>query len=115
MYELVICSSDGKTLKRFDLTRAESTRQRVVIGRAEDCDVRIAASSVSRHHCAIEPDENAWIVRDLGSTFGVELQGVKIEQAGIRDGLEVRIGPAILRFQHAAKRIAATIASEVKT
>ena len=113
MYEVVICTSDGKALKRFDLARAEQARKRVIVGRAEDCDIRIASSAVSRHHCVIEPDEGDWIIRDLGSTHGVELQGVKIEQADIRDGLEVRVGPAVLRFQAAAKRVAAEIAREM--
>jgi len=113
MYELVICSSDGKPLKRFDLTPAEQARKRVVVGRAEDCDIRIASSAVSRHHCAIEPDEGDWIIRDLGSSFGVELEGVKIEQTGLRDGLEIRIGPAVLKFQAAATRVAAEIAREM--
>ena len=113
MYEVVICTSDGKALKRFDLARAEQTRHRVIVGRAEDCDIRIASSAVSRHHCAIEPDEGDWIIRDLGSTHGVEFQGVKIEQTTVRDGLEIRIGPALLKFQAAAKRVAAEIAREM--
>jgi pSer/pThr/pTyr-binding forkhead associated (FHA) protein len=113
MFELVICSIDGKPLKRFDLSPAEQARKRIVVGRAEDCDIRIASPSVSRHHCAIEPDEGDWIIRDLGSSFGVELEGVKIEQTGIRDGLEIRIGPAVLKFQAAATRVAAEIAREM--
>ncbi len=116
MYELVICTSDGKPLKRFDLARAESARKRIVIGRAEDCDVRITSPAISRHHCAIEPDQDGdeeWIIRDLGSTHGLEMEGVKIAQADIKDGLEVRIGPALLRFQAAHTRVAADIAREV--
>ncbi len=113
MYELVICSIDGKPLKRFDLSPAEQTRTRIIVGRAEDCDIRIASSAVSRHHCAIEPDEGDWIIRDLGSTFGVEFQGVKIEQTDVKDGLEVRIGPALLRFQAVTTRVAAEIAREM--
>jgi pSer/pThr/pTyr-binding forkhead associated (FHA) protein len=116
MYELVICTSDGKTLKRFDLSRAETARKRIVIGRAEDCDVRITSPAISRHHCAIEPDQDGdedWIIRDLGSTYGVEMEGVKIAQADIKDGLEVRIGPALLKFRAASARVAAEIAREV--
>lgn len=113
MFELVICTKEGKPLKRFDLARAEAARKRIVIGRAEDCDIRIASSAVSRHHCAIEPDEDDWIIRDLGSTLGVEMQGVKIEQADIKDGLEVCIGPALLKFQASTARVAAEIAREM--
>ena len=116
MFEMVICTSDGKALKRFDLARAEQARKRIIIGRAEDCDVRIASSAVSRHHCVVEPDLDGggdWIIRDLGSTHGVEMEGVKIEQAAIKDGLEVRIGPAVLKFQAVASRVAADIAREM--
>lgn len=113
MYELVICSQDGTPLKRFDLSPAEAKRQRVVIGRAEDCDVRIASPSVSRHHAAIEPDDDGWIIRDLGSTHGVELDGVKVPRAVIRDGLKVVMGPAILKFQASREAIAQQLAREM--
>jgi len=113
MYEMVICSSDGKPLKRFDLSRVEASRKRIVVGRAEDCDIRIVSPSISRHHCVIEPDEDDWIIRDLGSTQGVETEGVKIEQADIKDGLTVRIGPAVLKFQAVTARVAAEIAKEM--
>ena len=113
MYEMVICSSDGKPLKRFDLSRVEAARKRLVVGRAEDCDVRLVSPAISRHHCVIEPDEDDWIIRDLGSTHGIEVEGVKIEQADIKDGLQVRVGPAILKFQSMTSRVAAEIAREM--
>jgi pSer/pThr/pTyr-binding forkhead associated (FHA) protein len=113
MYEVVVCTSDGKPLKRFDLARAEAARKRIIIGRAEDCDIRIASGAVSRHHCAIEPDDDDWIIRDLGSTHGIEMEGVKIEQTGIKHGLEIRVGPALLKFQSATARVAAEIAREM--
>ncbi len=110
MYELVICSHDGTVLKRFDLARVEAMRKRVVIGRAEDCDIRINAQSVSRHHVAIEPDDGDWIVRDLGSTLGTMIEGVKIEQADVRDGLTVQVGPALLKFKAS---VAADVAGQI--
>jgi pSer/pThr/pTyr-binding forkhead associated (FHA) protein len=117
MYELVICTTNGTPLKRFDLANAENAHKRVVIGRAEDCDIRITSAAISRHHCAIEPDVDSdgedWIIRDLGSAYGVELEGVKIAQADVKDGLEVRIGPAVLKFQAAHAKVAAEIAREV--
>lgn len=113
MYELVIRTIDGKELRRFDLARAEAARKRVVIGRADDCDIRIACNSVSRHHCAIEPDDDEWIVRDLGSTHGVLRDGVRVPMAEVRDGLTVQIGPAVLQFQTATARIAAELAKEL--
>lgn len=118
MFEVVVCSAGsgpgaGRELRRFDLSRLTERGQRVVIGRAEDCDIRIKSPAVSRHHCAVEIDDGDWIIRDLGSTHGVEVEGVKVSEAAIVPGLEVVIGPAALRFQSAAARVAAEIAREL--
>jgi pSer/pThr/pTyr-binding forkhead associated (FHA) protein len=113
MFELIICSRDGTPLRRLDLARVEQSRQRIVLGRADDCDIRIASPSVSRHHAAIEPEDDQWVVRDLGSTHGVEVEGAKVPRAVIRDGLTVVMGPAVLRFQASTEAVARQIAREL--
>jgi S-DNA-T family DNA segregation ATPase FtsK/SpoIIIE len=60
--------------------------------------VRIAAKSVSREHCAIERNGDGLTIRDLGSTTGTYLGDDRITSVPIRDGLEVVVGPAVLRF-----------------
>jgi two-component system, cell cycle response regulator len=64
----------------------------VVIGRAPDCRVRLEAPGVSRRHAAIwrEIDGTIWI-RDLGSKFGIHLEGTRIERAQIRDGARIQL------------------------
>lgn len=114
MYEVTICSADGKALRRFDLSRLRAEGSRVLIGRAEDCDIRIKSSSISRHHCAIEIDDGDWVVRDLGSTLGTNVDGVQISEAAIVPGLRVVIGPAVLMFESAANRVAAEIGRELE-
>ncbi len=116
MFEVTICSTDGKALRRFDLSRlrGEGAGARVLIGRADDCDIRIKSSSISRHHCAIEIDDGDWVVRDLGSTLGTNVDGVQISEAAIVPGLKVVIGPAVLMFEPAANRVAAEIGKELE-
>lgn len=125
MFELTICNSQGEVLRRYDMDRAERAHKRVLIGRADDCDVRIAHAMVSRHHCSIEPvndgDEKdasgagheEWIVRDLGSTHGVLVNGERVPEVTLRPGLQVVIGPAVLKFDLAAKSAAAQIRAEL--
>ncbi len=114
MYEMSICSGSGQVLRRYDLSRVSSAGRKVLIGRAEDCDVRIKNSAVSRHHCAIEAiDEDEWLLRDLGSTLGTTVNGAKISEIEIEEGLEVCIGPAMLKFETVNSRIAADIADEI--
>ncbi|MGE4197348.1 MAG: FHA domain-containing protein [Phycisphaerales bacterium] len=112
MYEMSICSGSGQVLRRYDLSRVSSAGRKVLIGRAEDCDVRIKNSAVSRHHCAIEAvEDDEWLLRDLGSTLGTTVNGEKITEVEIEPGLEVCIGPATLKFEPVPSRKAAEIAS----
>lgn len=70
----------------------------LIIGRDEECDIRINAKSVSREHCSIEQTgQDTWI-RDLKSTGGTYLDGERVDQMRIVDGMEFSVGPAILKF-----------------
>lgn len=64
-------------------------RGRYVIGRANDCDIRLAeglySQSISRHHCVLALDPPGLRVRDLGSRNGTFVNG---ENIGQREGLE---------------------------
>lgn len=114
MYEMCICSGTGQVLRRYDLSRVTSAGKKILIGRAEDCDVRIKNAAVSRHHCSIESiDEDEWLLKDLGSTLGTTVDGEKIQEVEIEAGLEVAIGPAVIKFESVASRIAADIDKEI--
>jgi pSer/pThr/pTyr-binding forkhead associated (FHA) protein len=114
MFEMTICNADGEALRKFDLSRVVSVGKRVLIGRADDCDVRIKNNSVSRHHAEIEAlDADEWIIRDLGSTLGVMVEGKKVREAEIESGMIVTLGPAVLRFESLSNKIAADLASEI--
>jgi pSer/pThr/pTyr-binding forkhead associated (FHA) protein len=114
MFELAICNGSGDVLRRYDLSRVAVGGRRVVIGRAEDCDIRIRNGAISRHHAAIEAlAEDEWVIRDLGSTCGCLVSGERVSEAEIHPGLQVAIGPAILRFESVASRIAADLDREL--
>lgn len=98
MFRVTIQTDRGVELGRFSLPAPGSAR-RLLIGRADDCDLRIRHASVSRHHCALALDEDGdWILHDLGSTLGTIVDGQRIVEAAVHDGLIVRLGPAVLRF-----------------
>jgi hypothetical protein len=70
-----------------------------VIGRSRDCDIVLADSNVSRHHCEIRPAGDGWIVTDLGSTNGVKVNGRAISSAPLKPGDDVLIGTVDVRFE----------------
>ena len=96
MMELHICTrNSGKLLRKFALGDLDE----LLIGRDADCDIRIKAPSVSREHCTIELDSNgSLILIDNNSTCGTFVDEKKIEQVRVEDGLEVVVGPAVLKF-----------------
>lgn len=95
MLELHIYRRDGTLLKAYALGDSNE----LIVGRDEACDVRIMDRTVSREHCAIERVEgDAVVLRDLGSKGGTFVSGHRVGRVDVRDGVEVEVGPALLRF-----------------
>lgn len=66
-----------------------------VIGREETCDVVIDDPSVSRRHCAVHLEGAGFVIEDLGSRNGTELDGVKLKpgtRVALKAGSELTIG-----------------------
>ena len=64
----------------------------LLLGRHEECDVQLHSSKVSRRHCIIAFLDDRVLIRDLGSTNGVRINGETVTEAPIKDGDEVAIG-----------------------
>src|SRR5215218_5988899 len=70
-----------------------------VIGRSRDCDVVVDDVNVSRRHAEVRPSGASWIVRDLGSTNGVKVNGRLIEgPQSLRPGDVIELGTSRLTF-----------------
>ncbi len=78
--------------KRVPLERA------TVIGSGDGVDVRLDDPCVSRRHCVIEPTDERVLVRDLASTNGTLLNGVRVPVAELRPGLVLTLGTTRLRI-----------------
>lgn len=70
-----------------------------VVGRAENCALRLALESVSREHAAFVRRWDGIWVRDLGSTNGVRVKGRGIAgEVHLEDGDSIAIGDVALRL-----------------
>jgi hypothetical protein len=67
-------------------------QERVVLGRGDECDARLPGKETSREHAEIRRDGPIAILRDLGSTNGVFVNGTQVEQAPIELGDVLRLG-----------------------
>ena len=74
------------------------TESPMVIGRGNDCDIRINDHSVSRRHARIQPGADGFYAVDLQSTNGTFVNDVPASICKLKDGDYLRVGNCIYRF-----------------
>ena len=62
------------------------------IGRIEECEVWIKNDFVSRHHAEVAFENGQWRVRDLGSSNGIFVDGVRVENHALPQITTIRLG-----------------------
>jgi FHA domain len=75
-------------------------RAMVVVGRHPSCDTRLDSLRVSRHHCCMTQENGEVMVRDLGSTNGIRINGQRVEIGRIRPGDELSIAHIRYRLEN---------------
>ena len=73
----------------------------LIVGRGEDCDIRVLDTSVSRRHVRIEKVQDAFFVLDMHSTNGSfvnDTQSIAGDPIPMRDGDYLRAGNCIFRY-----------------
>ena len=65
--------------------------RKLLVGRRSHCDICLRFSNVSSHHCEFELKDGYWYVRDLGSSNGTKVNGVRVDSQCLRPGDEVMI------------------------
>ena len=64
----------------------------LLFGRHQECDVQLNSKKVSRKHCCIAQVNDYLVVRDLGSTNGIWVNGHKVAEERLVPGDELVIG-----------------------
>lgn len=74
--------------------------ERVTIGRHGGCTVVIRDTNVSREHAQLRRRPNGWTLRDLGSTNGTKLNGVRVDdEQMLTDGDVIMLGAIKVTFE----------------
>ena len=76
----------------------------MTVGRAEDSDLIIASTRVSRHHCEIVNEQNRLVIHDKGSGNGTLVNGANIQEQVLAAGDEVQVGPLTFVVEIDGKR-----------
>ncbi len=74
--------------------------EKLLVGRRSSCDICLAKSNVSSHHCELELQKGYWHVRDLGSTNGVKVNGERTLQSALLPGDELQVAKSRFRIEY---------------
>jgi pSer/pThr/pTyr-binding forkhead associated (FHA) protein len=90
---LVMFKEDGQK-KEFPLEIGKT-----VIGRKEDCELRIPLGEISRKHAMMIVEEKQVTLRDLGSANGTYINNKRISEQQVAAGDHIVIGPVVFTVQ----------------
>jgi hypothetical protein len=70
------------------------------LGRSREADIVLDDANVSRKHAEVRPSGGSWIVRDLGSTNGVKVNGRRIQgPQSLKQGDVIELGTSRATFE----------------
>ncbi len=103
MFRLVIADDEGKT------TVVPLVRDEITIGRKEGNTIRLTERNVSRRHARLRKNGVGFLIEDLSSYNGVQVNGRRIEQeTRLSPGDQVTIGDYLIALKAEAEVAAGT-------
>jgi DNA-binding NtrC family response regulator len=69
-----------------------------LLGRAEENDVIVNDRFVSSFHCRIELKAQRWMLIDLKSSNGTQVDGRRVRDAELTDGARIQLGDVSIKF-----------------
>jgi hypothetical protein len=73
------------------------TQDRSLVGRDPGCEIVVSDGSVSRKHARLERRGETWYVVDQGSANGTYVNSLKVAEAALKNGQELRFGALAFR------------------
>ena len=71
-----------------------------LVGRSQDCHLRLKSEAISRHHCLVHVREGRVLVHDLRSRSGTYVNGRQVQMdCELKSGDELRLGPLVVQIQ----------------
>jgi pSer/pThr/pTyr-binding forkhead associated (FHA) protein len=77
----------------------EVIKEITLVGRREECDLRLDHKSISKMHCILVKTDGLLLVRDLGSTNGTRVNGQRVRRAALLPNDQISIASCKYRVQ----------------
>lgn len=78
-------------------TRWPLEKRHLTLGRSADCDIVFLERQISRYHARVERDEEGYLLRDLGSKNGTQVNDdtIRGQPYRLRDGDEITLAATV--------------------
>ncbi len=64
-------------------------KERLIVGRRENCDIVLRFSNVSGQHARLTLEQGYWFLKDLGSRNGTKVNGFRISRKRLDPGAKI--------------------------
>lgn len=82
-----------------NVTEFEIRKEEISIGRGKNCDVVLSDKKSSRKHILIRRAGPSFVLKDLGSSNGTKVNGVKVQEHELSSGDRISIGGTVFEFK----------------
>ncbi len=83
-------------------------KKTLVVGRRESSDIVLRFPTVSGAHCELAVEEGIWTVKDLGSSNGTKVNGVRINEQHVKPGDTLSVAKHDFEFLYDPNELGAT-------
>lgn len=78
------------------------------VGRRESSDIVLRFPNVSGRHCELSLVDGNWVVKDLGSSNGIKVNGVRVTEQRLDPGDKLSVARHDFEIQYEPARLGAT-------
>jgi len=91
-------------------------RQTLIIGRRDSCDIPLRLPNVSGTHCEMSFLDGFWWIKDLDSTNGIKVNGVRVPRKMLQPGDKITIAKKhwTIQYQTPSRRANEEILEEME-
>ncbi len=83
------------------------TKDKLVIGRRETCDIVLRFANVSGQHARMTLEQGYWFLKDLGSRNGTKVDGFRISRKRLDAGATISFAKHVFTIEYSPEELGA--------
>ena len=83
------------------------TKDRLLIGRRESCDIVLRFSNVSGQHARMSLESGYWFLKDVGSRNGTKVDGYRISRKRLDPGAKISFAKHLYTIEYSPETLGA--------